>query len=62
MIDIVVFFVFAIVMLFFMAFPAMKINEFLVKKFNFSKKVENITFLALVITLSLMVALFLKYF
>ncbi len=62
MIEIVEFFVFVIVMPFFMAFPAMKINEYLVKTFHFNKQIETISFLFLVIFLSVLVALFLKYF
>ena len=61
MIDIVEFLVFSIVMLLFMAYPAMKINEFLVRKYSLSKNAENILLIVLIIGLSLFIGAFLKW-
>ena len=62
MIDIVVTLVFSIVMLLFMAFPAIKIVEFLEPKLSLTQKRKNILIITLTIALSLMVGLFLRYF
>ena len=62
MIDIVVTLVFAIVMLLFMAFPAMKIVEFLEPKFNLSDRGKNVLIIIVTILLSLLIGLFLRYF
>lgn len=62
MIEIVELLVFAIVMLLFMAFPAMKMSEYIAMKFQLEKRVENILMIVFDIALSLGVALFLKYF
>jgi len=62
MIDIVIFLVFSIVLLMFMAYPAIKIVEFLSKKYNFSDKQENFLVVFITIVLSLLVGAFLKYF
>jgi len=61
-IDIVVTLVFAIVMLLFMAFPAIKIVEFLEPKLHLSQRAKNIFIIAVTIFLSLLVGLFLRYF
>ena len=61
MTDIVITLVFSVVMLVFMAFPAMKIMEWLKPKTNFSEKVYNILQVILTVVLSLMVGLFLKF-
>jgi len=62
MIDIVIFLVFSIVLLMFMAYPAIKIVEFLSKTYNFSDKQENFLVVFITILLSLLVGAFLKYF
>jgi hypothetical protein len=62
LIDIVVFLVFSIVMLLFMAYPAIKITEVLEKRFDFIKKAKNLTILILTVILSLIVGAFLKFF
>jgi len=62
MIDIVVFLVFSIVLLLFMAFPAIKIAEFLANRFKLSSKVENFLVVFITIVLSLAMGAFLKYF
>ena len=53
--------IFSVVMLMFMAFPAMKIVEWLSSKQSFSQKVQNISTIILTIILSLMVGIFLNY-
>ncbi len=60
MIDIVVTLVFSIVMLLFMAYPAIKIVEFLETKINLSQKRKNILIITITILLSLAIGLFLK--
>lgn len=60
MIDIVVILVFSIVMLLFMAYPAIKIVEFLETKINLSQKRKNILIITITILLSLAIGLFLK--
>ena len=51
----------SIVMLMFMAFPAMKIVEWMASKKGLSQKVQNILIVLLTIVLSLMVGIFLNY-
>jgi len=60
--EIVLTLVFSIVMLFFMAFPAMKISEFLVKKTFISSSKQNISVIIIDIILALLIGLFLKYY
>ncbi len=60
MIDIVVTLVFSIVMLLFMAFPAIKIVEFLETKISLSQKSKNLLIITITILLSLAIGLFLK--
>jgi len=60
-IDTVVTLVFSIVMLLFMAFPAIKIVEFLEPKLKLSEKSKNVLIIVITIILSLLVGLFLKY-
>jgi len=60
-IDIVVTLVFSIVMLLFMAFPAIKIVETLEAKISISQKSKNILIVVITIFLSLLVGLFLRY-
>ncbi len=62
MIDIVETLTFSIVMLFFVAFPAIKIVEFFETKSVFVKKYKNGLIIVTIITLSLFVGLFLRYF
>lgn len=62
MIDIVVTLVFSIVMLLFMAFPAIKIVEFIDTKVSLSQNSKNILIIFITIFLSLLVGLFLRYF
>ena len=61
MINIVITLVFSIVMLVFMAFPSMKIVEWLRPKTDFSERTYNILQILLTILLSLMIGLFLKF-
>jgi len=61
-IDIVVTLVFSIVMLMFMAYPAIKIVDFIESKKELSIKVKNSLTLILTILLSLLVGLFLKLY
>jgi len=61
MMDIVLTLIFSIVMLIFMAFPAMKIVNFLESKFTISDKVSNILQVTITIFLSLLIGLFLKF-
>ena len=62
MIDIVIYLVFSIVLLFFMAYPAIKFVEFLSKRVNISKEMENFLVILFIIIFSLIVGAFLKYF
>ncbi len=62
MIKIVMTLVFSVVMLLFMAFPAMKIVEFIKTKKELSKKTENVILIALTILLSLMIGIFLRFY
>ena len=61
MIDLVLTLVFSIVMLLFMIFPAIKIAEWLNKKFSFPKKWYNILTFLLTVLLSLLVGIFLRF-
>jgi len=62
MLNIVLTLVFSIVMLLFMAFPAIKIVEFIDKKVNLSQKSKNVYIIVVTIILSLIIGLFLRYF
>ncbi len=61
MMDIVLTLVFSVVMLVFMAFPAMKIVDFIETKVTVSEKIHNILLVGTTILLSLMIGLFLKF-
>jgi len=61
MLDIVLTLVFSIVMLVFMAFPAMKIVDLLEKKFTLSEKVHTFLLIFVTLLLSLLVGIFLKF-
>jgi archaellum biogenesis protein FlaJ (TadC family) len=61
MTDIVLTLVFSVVMLVFMAFPAMKIVEFIKTKSDFSKKVYDVLQILFTIVLSLLIGIFLKF-
>jgi len=54
--------IFTVVMLMFMAFPAMKLVEWLEYKVTLSKNSKNILTIALTVLLSLMIAIFLQFF
>ncbi len=60
MLDIVLTLVFSIVMLIFMAFPAMKIVDWIEEKREIPDKWHNPLLIAVVVVLSLFVGLFLK--
>ncbi len=59
--DLVLTLVFSIVMLVFMAFPAMKIADWLQGKMALSDRTHNIVQILLTVLLSLAIGLFLKY-
>jgi hypothetical protein len=61
MMDIVLTLVFSIVMLVFMAFPAMKITEWLESKIDIPKTWHNPLLIGMVILLSLLVGIFLRF-
>jgi len=61
MMDIVITLVFSIVMLVFMAFPAMKIVEWIESKIDIPEKWHNVLLIGMVIFLSLLVGIFLKF-
>jgi len=61
MLNIVLTLVFSIVMLVFMAFPAMKISNWLQEKMSFSERTHNIVQILLTVFLSLCIGLFLKF-
>ncbi|SFV65021.1 hypothetical protein MNB_SV-10-722 [hydrothermal vent metagenome] len=61
MIDIVLTLVFSIVMLVFMAFPAMKIVDWIETKVHIPEKWHNPLLLSMVVMLSLFIGLFLKF-
>jgi hypothetical protein len=60
--DIVLTLVFSIVMLLFMAFPAMKIVEWIEERFVVPPKWHNPLLFSIVILLSLMIGIFLRFF
>jgi len=53
--------IFSVVMLMFMAFPAMKIVEWISLKQKLSKKVQNNLTITLTVILSILVGIFLNY-
>jgi len=59
--DLVLTLVFSIVMLVFMAFPAMKISDWMQRKMAFSDKIHNVVQILLTVFLSLCIGLFLKF-
>jgi len=61
MLDIVLTLVFSVVMLIFMAFPAMKIVNFIGSKITLSEKMHNILLIGIIVLLSLSIGLFLKF-
>ena len=61
MTDIVITLIFSIVMLVFMAFPSMKIVEWIKPKTDFSEKTYTVLQLLLTVILSLMIGIFLKF-
>jgi len=61
MMDIVITLVFSIVMLVFMAFPAMKIVEWIETKVDVPEKWHNPLLISMIIFLSLLIGLFLKF-
>jgi len=61
MIDIVLTLVFSVVMLLFMAFPAMKIVEWIETKVTIPKKWHNPLLFFWILFLSLAIGLFLRY-
>jgi len=61
MMDIVITLVFSVVMLIFMAFPAMKIVDFIETKVTVSEKLHNALLIGITILLSLSIGLFLKF-
>ncbi len=62
MIDIVITLVFSIVMLMFMAYPAIKIVEFIESKKELSQNTKNSLTVIFTILLSLLIGLFLKLY
>ena len=61
MLDIVLTLTFSVVMLVFMAFPAMKIVNFIESKVTLSEKMRNIALIGIIVLLSLSIGLFLKF-
>ncbi|QOR61674.1 hypothetical protein ACM66Z_09600 [Sulfurovum sp. ST-21] len=61
MMDVVITLVFSIVMLVFMAFPAMKIVEWIETKVDIPEKWHNPLLLSMIVFLSLLIGLFLKF-
>lgn len=59
--DVVITLVFSIVMLVFMAFPAMKIVEWIEAHIDVPEKWHNVLLIGMVIFLSLLVGIFLRY-
>jgi len=59
--DIILTLVFSIVMLIFMAFPAMKITEWLYDRFDIDDKWHNIMMFSIILILSLTIGLFLRF-
>ena len=60
MIQVVITLIFSVVMLMFMAFPAIKIVEFINSKKELSQKTQNIMIVVTTIILSLMIGIFLN--
>ncbi len=60
--DIVLTLVFSIVMLLFMAFPAMKIVEWIEQRVAIPERWRNVLTFTIVILLSLLIGIFLRYF
>ncbi len=61
MLNIILTLVFSIVMLVFMAFPAIKIVDFLETKISFSQTTKNVMLITTTITLSLLIGLFIRF-
>jgi hypothetical protein len=61
MIDIVLTLVFSVVMLVFMAYPAMRIVDFIEKRVTLSERMRNVLLVATTLLLSLLIGLFLKF-
>jgi hypothetical protein len=61
MLDIVLTLTFSVVMLVFMAFPAMKIVNFIESKITLSERMRNIALIGIIVLLSLSIGLFLKF-
>jgi len=61
MMDVVITLVFSIVMLVFMAFPAMKIVEWIETKVDIPQKWHNPLLLFMIVFLSLLIGLFLRF-
>jgi len=61
MIDIVLTLVFSIVMLLFMAYPAMKIVDWIETRVNVPRKWHNILLFGMIIFLSLLIGIFLRF-
>ena len=61
MTEIVITLVFSLVMLVFMAFPSMKIVDFIEKKVKLSETAHNILLIGITIVLSLLIGVFLKF-
>jgi hypothetical protein len=61
MLEIVLTLVFSIVMLVFMAYPAMKIVEFIETKIDIPKKWHSLLLILTTMFLSLLIGLFLKF-
>ncbi len=61
MLNIVLTLVFSIVMLVFMAFPAMKIVEFIETKITLSETMHNVMLIGTTIFFSLLIGLFLRF-
>jgi len=59
--TIVITLVYSVVMLMFMAFPAMKIVEFIDSKSTLSQKSQNVLVVVITIVLSLAIGLFLNF-
>lgn len=59
--DLIITLVFSVVMLVFMAFPAMKIVELLESKIALSSRFKNILQVTLTIILSILIGVFLRF-
>ena len=60
MIQVAITLIFSVVMLMFMAFPAIKIVEFINSKKELSQKAQNILIIAITVILSLAIGIFLN--